>query len=65
MKKDVAFDAKLAEYLRDPRRAITEDGVVVPHVWRCFAISPTHISAARPDVRHVQAAIRLQLAPGR
>ena len=54
----------LAEYLRDPRRAITEDGVVCLMCGRCFRHSPTHTSAARPDVRPVQAALRLQLAPG-
>ena len=44
MREDVAFDAKLPEYLRDPRRAITEDGVVCLMCGRCFRhLTNTHL----------------------
>lgn len=44
MTKDVAFDAKLPEYLRDPRRAITEERVVCLMCGRCFRhLTNTHL----------------------
>ena len=41
-----ADQARLAEYLRDPRRAITDDGVVCLMCGRCFRhLTNTHLRA--------------------